>query len=99
MATLSTTPITFFIFFSELMFSNRFSFHMSGDDDITCYTNSLDARRDLRVVVELDLGDVADVVGVESDAVIEDVEVYVFGRRSGEEVGILVTDIWKVCGP
>ncbi|KAL4316976.1 hypothetical protein AHAS_Ahas15G0338900 [Arachis hypogaea] len=80
---------------------------MSGDGDIACYTNSLDARessrnvlvsnnlycladsgerRALRVVVELDLEDVVNVVGVGSDAVIEDVEVYAFGGRSGEEL-------------
>ncbi|KAL4345051.1 hypothetical protein AHAS_Ahas11G0239700 [Arachis hypogaea] len=88
-ATLSTTPIASFNFFSEPMFNNHFSFHMSGDDDIARYTDSLDTRSKLSVsldfgrkgmkysgvVVELDLEDVVDVVRVEGDAVIEDMEV------------------------
>ncbi|KAL4337191.1 hypothetical protein AHAS_Ahas12G0085500 [Arachis hypogaea] len=40
---LSTTPITSFRFFSEPMFSNHFSFHMSGNDNIAHCTDSLDA--------------------------------------------------------
>ncbi|QHO50013.1 uncharacterized protein DS421_1g18980 [Arachis hypogaea] len=44
MTTLSTTPIAFFSFFSEPMFSNRFSFHMSGNGDIARCTDSLDTR-------------------------------------------------------
>ncbi|KAL4394767.1 hypothetical protein AHAS_Ahas02G0184900 [Arachis hypogaea] len=47
MTTLSTTPIASFSFFSELMFSNRFSFHMSGNGDIACCIDSLDARSKL----------------------------------------------------
>ncbi|KAL4365443.1 hypothetical protein AHAS_Ahas07G0106600 [Arachis hypogaea] len=47
MATLSTTLIASFSFFFELMFNNRLSSHMSGDDDVACYTNSLDARSKL----------------------------------------------------
>ncbi|KAL4323076.1 hypothetical protein AHAS_Ahas14G0274300 [Arachis hypogaea] len=46
MTTFSTTPITSFSFFSEPMFSNRFSFHMSGNGDIA-RCNSLDARSKL----------------------------------------------------
>ncbi|KAL4392020.1 hypothetical protein AHAS_Ahas03G0303300 [Arachis hypogaea] len=44
--TLSTTPIASFNFFSESMFSNRFSFHMSGNSDIV-RCNSLDAKSKL----------------------------------------------------
>ncbi|KAL4381657.1 hypothetical protein AHAS_Ahas04G0155400 [Arachis hypogaea] len=44
MTTLSTTPIASFNFFSEPMFSNRFSFHMSSNDDIARCTDSLDVR-------------------------------------------------------
>ncbi|KAL4292872.1 hypothetical protein AHAS_Ahas18G0071500 [Arachis hypogaea] len=98
MTTLSTIPITSFSFFSEPMFSNRFSFHMSGNGDIV-RCNSLDARlklsanldsgkegmkhssgerRALRVVVEISLEDVVDVVGVGGD-VIKDVQVDAFG--------------------
>ncbi|KAL4337540.1 hypothetical protein AHAS_Ahas12G0120400 [Arachis hypogaea] len=47
MATLSTTLIVSFNFFSEPMFSNHFSFHMSGDSNIARCTNSLDARSKL----------------------------------------------------
>ncbi|KAL4304976.1 hypothetical protein AHAS_Ahas16G0032100 [Arachis hypogaea] len=47
MTTLSTTPIASFSFFSELIFSNRFCFHMSGNSDIARYTDSLDARSKL----------------------------------------------------
>ncbi|KAL4299438.1 hypothetical protein AHAS_Ahas17G0100900 [Arachis hypogaea] len=46
MTTLSTTPIAFFIFFSEPMLSNCFSFHMSDNGDIA-RCNSLDARSKL----------------------------------------------------
>ncbi|KAL4355967.1 hypothetical protein AHAS_Ahas09G0039600 [Arachis hypogaea] len=44
MTTLSTTPIASFNFFSEPMFNNRFSFHMSGNGDIA---DNLDARSKL----------------------------------------------------
>ncbi|KAL4372448.1 hypothetical protein AHAS_Ahas06G0266800 [Arachis hypogaea] len=44
MATLSTTLIAYFSFFSEPMFNNCFSFHMSGEGDITHCIDSLDAR-------------------------------------------------------
>ncbi|KAL4394361.1 hypothetical protein AHAS_Ahas02G0144300 [Arachis hypogaea] len=54
MTTLSITPIAFFSFFSESMFNNRFSFHMSGNGDIAHYTNSLDAR--LKLSANLDSG-------------------------------------------
>ncbi|KAL4370232.1 hypothetical protein AHAS_Ahas06G0045200 [Arachis hypogaea] len=54
MATLSTTLIASFNFFSEPMFSNRLSFHMSGDSDIACYTDILDARS--KLFVSLDFG-------------------------------------------
>ncbi|KAL4382527.1 hypothetical protein AHAS_Ahas04G0242400 [Arachis hypogaea] len=47
MTTLSTTPIASFNFFSEPMFCNRFSFHMSGNNDIARCTNSLDVRSKL----------------------------------------------------
>ncbi|KAL4365255.1 hypothetical protein AHAS_Ahas07G0087800 [Arachis hypogaea] len=47
MTTLSTTPIASFSFFSEPMFSNRFSFHMSDNGDIALCTDSLDARSKL----------------------------------------------------
>ncbi|KAL4293469.1 hypothetical protein AHAS_Ahas18G0131200 [Arachis hypogaea] len=47
MTTLSTNPITSFILFSEPMFSNCFSFYMSGNDDIAHCTDSLDARSKL----------------------------------------------------
>ncbi|KAL4389766.1 hypothetical protein AHAS_Ahas03G0077900 [Arachis hypogaea] len=46
MITLSTTPIISFSFFFEPMFSNRFSFHMSGNGDIA-RCNSLDAKSNL----------------------------------------------------
>ncbi|KAL4315031.1 hypothetical protein AHAS_Ahas15G0144400 [Arachis hypogaea] len=46
MTTLSTTPIASFSFFSEPMFSNCFSFHMSGNGDIA-RCNSLDAMSKL----------------------------------------------------
>ncbi|KAL4322692.1 hypothetical protein AHAS_Ahas14G0235900 [Arachis hypogaea] len=46
MTTLSTTPIASFSFFSEPIFSNRFSFYMSGNGDIA-RCNSLDARSKL----------------------------------------------------
>ncbi|KAL4365306.1 hypothetical protein AHAS_Ahas07G0092900 [Arachis hypogaea] len=46
MTTLSTTSIASFSFFSEPIFSNRFSFHMSDNDDIA-RCNSLDARSKL----------------------------------------------------
>ncbi|KAL4381534.1 hypothetical protein AHAS_Ahas04G0143100 [Arachis hypogaea] len=46
MTTLSTTPIASFSFFSEPMFSNRFSFHMNSNGDIA-RCNSLDARSKL----------------------------------------------------
>ncbi|KAL4343637.1 hypothetical protein AHAS_Ahas11G0098300 [Arachis hypogaea] len=42
MTTLSTVLIASFSFFSEPMFSNRFSFHISGDSDIARCTDSLD---------------------------------------------------------
>ncbi|KAL4305895.1 hypothetical protein AHAS_Ahas16G0124000 [Arachis hypogaea] len=44
MATLSIPPIASFSFFFEPMFSNHFSFHMSGDVDIACCIDSLDVR-------------------------------------------------------
>ncbi|RYR53651.1 hypothetical protein Ahy_A06g028857 [Arachis hypogaea] len=47
MTTLSTTPIASFNFFSEPMFNNRFSFHMSGNGDIARCTDSLDVRSKL----------------------------------------------------
>ncbi|KAL4356328.1 hypothetical protein AHAS_Ahas09G0075700 [Arachis hypogaea] len=59
------------------MFSNRFSFHMSGNGDIA-RCNSLDARHALGVVMELGLEDVVDVVEVGGD-VIKDVKVDAFG--------------------
>ncbi|KAL4287868.1 hypothetical protein AHAS_Ahas19G0229200 [Arachis hypogaea] len=49
MTTLSTTPIASFSFFSEPMFSNRFSFYMSGNGDIARCTDSLDVRSKLFV--------------------------------------------------
>ncbi|RYR45500.1 hypothetical protein Ahy_A07g031333 isoform G [Arachis hypogaea] len=54
MTTLSTTPIASFSFFSEPMFSNRFIFHMSGNDDIAHCTDSLDTR--LKLSANLDSG-------------------------------------------
>ncbi|KAL4327776.1 hypothetical protein AHAS_Ahas13G0133900 [Arachis hypogaea] len=49
MTTLSTTPIASFSFFSKPIFSNRFSFHISGNGDIARCTDSLDARSKLSV--------------------------------------------------
>ncbi|KAL4288474.1 hypothetical protein AHAS_Ahas19G0289800 [Arachis hypogaea] len=45
MTTLSIIPFASFNFFSEPMFSNRFSFYMSSNDDIARCTDSLDAGR------------------------------------------------------
>ncbi|KAL4356487.1 hypothetical protein AHAS_Ahas09G0091600 [Arachis hypogaea] len=47
MTTLSTTPIASFSFFFEPIFSNRFSFHMSGNGNIAHCTDSLNARSKL----------------------------------------------------
>ncbi|KAL4391094.1 hypothetical protein AHAS_Ahas03G0210700 [Arachis hypogaea] len=54
MATLSTTLIASFKFFSELMFSNHFNFHMSEDSEITRCTDSLDSS--LKLTASLDFG-------------------------------------------
>ncbi|KAL4396702.1 hypothetical protein AHAS_Ahas01G0118300 [Arachis hypogaea] len=54
MAMLSTTPIASFNLFSEPIFNNRFSFHMSSDDDIARCIDSLDARSKLSA--SLDFG-------------------------------------------
>ncbi|KAL4343412.1 hypothetical protein AHAS_Ahas11G0075800 [Arachis hypogaea] len=53
MTTFSTIPITSFSFFFEPMFSNHFSFHMSGNGDIA-RCNSLNAR--LKLSANLDSG-------------------------------------------
>ncbi|KAL4329662.1 hypothetical protein AHAS_Ahas13G0322500 [Arachis hypogaea] len=51
MATLSTTLIASFIFFSEPMFSNHFCSHMSEDSEIARYTDSLDTKESFHDVL------------------------------------------------
>ncbi|KAL4330366.1 hypothetical protein AHAS_Ahas13G0392900 [Arachis hypogaea] len=65
-------------------------------NNLNCFPESGE-RRSLRIVVELDLDDVVDVVGVGCGAVIEDVEVDISGGRKAEEVGVPVTGFWKEC--
>ncbi|KAL4390164.1 hypothetical protein AHAS_Ahas03G0117700 [Arachis hypogaea] len=47
MTTLSTTPIASFNFFSKPIFSNCFSFHMSGNGNIARCTDNLNAKSKL----------------------------------------------------